>query len=83
MATITKHSEIGCNRKGTKQIKTRKQCPRTFMGSKKITIFVFQYPTPLKYNISSVAIIIFSHFILHSLHMSIFIIVMVVVFDML
>jgi hypothetical protein len=61
MATITKHSEIECIRKGMEQIKTCKHCPRAFTCSKQITILVFQYPTPPKYNISIGAIIIFSH----------------------
>jgi hypothetical protein len=41
MATITKHSEIGCIRKGTIEIKTCKHCPRTFTSSKKKYNFGF------------------------------------------
>jgi hypothetical protein len=84
MAPITKHSKIGCIRKGTKEIKSCEHCPRTFMGSKNITILIFQYPTPPKYNISiGVIIILFHILIFYSLHMNIYITSMVVLFDML
>jgi hypothetical protein len=60
MATITKHSEIGCIRKGTKQIKTCKHCPRTSKGSKTNYNFGFSISNTSKYNIS-IGAIIFSH----------------------